>query len=334
MRMIFAALAAASLAAPAAADPISALVVFGDSNVDIGRAAAEFASNTADGRVPPPGTVAGRASDGPLLPEFVAERLRVPQLNFAWSGATAGETNAVGVMSGAADMLRTGALAQIAEFEAGLDGRQADAEALYLVFAGSNDLVRADKDDQGAVDVAVEAARTHLATAVRRLTVLGAERIVLATRTPRPVLSDAPRPAEEPDPAARNDAAGRQLNAAIRDLVAELDAALDARVRLFDDYAVIRAVIAASPGPGGFEPYSSDPSQFCVRRGDCGGLVNYDGAHKTSAVHARLAEHFVEQLDLTPAAPAPVPATAWALLLGATALVSLRRLRRRGAARP
>ena len=102
------ALAAVSTAAPAGAVPISQLVVFGDSNVDIGRLTAELASDTDDGRVPPPNTVAGRSSDGPILPELVAGALGVPQLNFAWGGATAGETNIVGPLLDAPDVLPTG----------------------------------------------------------------------------------------------------------------------------------------------------------------------------------------------------------------------------------
>ena len=118
---------------------------------------------------------------------------------------------------------------------------------------------------------------------------------------PRPILSDAPRPADEPDPAARDDAAGRQLNAAIADLADALDAELPARVRLLDAYAVIRGVIDASPEPGGFEPYSPDPSHRCVARRDCSALIDYDHVHKTSAVHAVLAQHLVAMLDPTAA---------------------------------
>ena len=323
MRVLPAALAlsAVSLAAPAAAAPISQLVVFGDSNVDIGRLSAELAGDANDGQVPPPNTVAGRSSDGPILPEYVVGALGVPQLNFAWGGATAGETNIVGALFDAPDVLPTGTLSQIDEFEAALMGAPADADALYLVFAGSNDLFFADKDDQGEVDAAVASAEANLTDAVTRLAGLGAEDIVVATRTPRPVLSDAPRPAEEPDTEARNDAAGRQLNAVIRDLVPELDADLGAEVALFDDYAIIRGIIDASFAPGGFEAYSPNPSQFCISRDDCSDLINYDAAHKTSAVHAVLADRFVERFDLTPVAPIPLPAAGWLLLVGAGGLI-------------
>ena len=157
--------------------------------------------------MPPPNTVAGRSSDGPILPEYVVGRLGVPQFNFAWGGATAGETNIVGALFDAPDVLPTGTLSQIDEFEAALMGAPADADALYLVFAGSNDLFFADKDDQAEVDAAVDAAEANLTEAVTRLAGLGAEDIAVATRTPaapcsrtplaRPT-SPTPRPATTP----------------------------------------------------------------------------------------------------------------------------------------
>ena len=114
----------------------------------------------------------------------------------------------------------------------------------------------------------------------------------------------------------------------IRDLVPELDAALGAEVGLFDDYAIIRGIIDASFAPGGFEAYSSDPAQFCIERDDCSDLVNYDAAHKTSAVHAVLADRFVERFDLTPVAPIPLPAAGWLLLVACGGLVGFDRHRR------
>ena len=294
-------LAAALLAAPAAADPVSRLVVFGDSNVDVGRLAAEMASDPADGRLPPPGTVGERLSDGPLLPEHAAEALGVPMVSHAWAGATAGQVNLAALRLGLSDALPTGTLAQIDEFEAGLPDGAADARALYLVAAGSNDLFPADKDDPAAVDAAVAGATANLEAAVRRLDGLGARRIVLVARTPRPVLSDAPRPDQEPDPAARDDAAGRQFNAALAGLAAGLDAELAAQVSLLDAYAAIREIVEGSGAPGGFEPYSADPSRYCVVRPECGALVNYDHVHKTSAVHAVLARRLLADLGLAPA---------------------------------
>ena len=200
------ALSVPSLPAPS----VTRLVVFGDSNVDIGRVAAEFASGQFDdGVLPPPNTVNGRSSDGSIIPEYVADRVGIPQLNFAYGGATSGATNILGSVF--PDLLHTGTLSQLDEFEARLDGAPADPTTLYLIWAGSNDLLRADKNDQAAVDAAVDGAIANLTLTVERLTALGARHIVVATRTSRPVLSDAATPSVEANPQARDDAAGRQV---------------------------------------------------------------------------------------------------------------------------
>ncbi len=329
-----AAFAVATVAtAPAMALTISSFVVFGDSNVDIGRLSAELAGDPTDGVVVPPNTVAGRSADGTILPEFLSQRVGVPQLNFGWGGAQAGPDNIVGILNPAApDTLATGTLSQIDEYEAMLGGALADHRALFLVFAGSNDLFFPDKNDQAAVDAAVASADAYLRTAVTRLTDLGAQNIVVATRTPRPVLSDAATISDEPDPEARNDAAGRQLNAAIASMVAELDLTLSSNLLLFDSYSIIREIIAES-GSNGFLAYTSDPADFCVVPGlpprpDCSQLINYDAAHKTSAVHSVLADRFIEQFSI---APIPLPAAGWMLLmaLGGLGVVRARRAAKR-----
>lgn len=325
-------LAATSFAiAPASALSINSFIVFGDSNVDIGRLSAELAGNPADGVAVPPNTVAGRSSDGTILPEFLVDRVGVPQLNYGWGGAQAGPDNIVGILiPGATDTLKTGTLSQIAEFNLFLGGGAADEDALYLVFAGSNDLFFANKNDQAAVDSAVASADASLRTAVTQLSDLGARNIVVANRTPRPVLSTASSVSEEANPAARNDAAGRQLNTAIAALVTDLNSALPADVLLFDVDAIIREIIAGS-GTNGFDLYSDAEADYCnppgsPQRADCSTLINFDGAHKTSAVHSVLANRFVEQFDLKAISPSPVPlpAAGWLLIAAVGGLGAMR----------
>lgn len=277
---------------------VSHLVFIGDSNLDIGRMLTEREGDTQDGKVVPPNTVGGRYSNGDILPEYLSQRLGLEQTNYAWGGATSGMTNIAGA-AGASDVSDTGALAQMAEFEAALGGRRADPDALYMVMAGSNDLARVDKSDQAAIDAAIEGVLVNLRTTVTKLDELGAGFIVVGTRTPRPVLSDHDRASEEPDADAKNDAAGRQLNIAIRQLVADLDAELVADVEVFDFYEGIRDVIENAEAYG-LAPYSPDPAHFCTAEGqsDCSRLINHDAAHKTSAVHAILADKFIEQFGL------------------------------------
>lgn len=296
---------AASLLAACSTTPytpetdISQIVAIGDSNLDIGRMYTERAGDVDDGAVPPPNTVGLRSSNSTILPEFLSDRLGIPQLNYAWGGATSGQTNIV-ALRGMPDARNTGALAQMDEFIEDLSGQPADPDALYIVFAGSNDLALVDKNDQAAIDRAVDGAIVNLSSVVHMLALQGAQKIVVATRTPRPVLSDIDRPENEPNEGARNDASGRQMNNLIRDLVTKLDEELAADVALFDAYAVIRD-IADNAEAYGFEAYSSADEDFCTaRREDCDVLVNYDAAHKTSAVHSIMADKFIAQFELRP----------------------------------
>ena len=286
--------------------------------------------------VVPPNTVAGRSADGKILPEFLVERVGVPQQNYSWGGAQAGTDNIVGALFGAPDTVKTGTLSQIDEFEAFLGSNVAPKNALYLVFAGSNDLFFADKNDQAAVDAAVASADASLRTAVTRLSDLGARNIVVATRTPRPVLSDAATVSAEPDPDARNDASGRQLSTSIAALVGDLDTTLSADVLLFDAYEIIREIIAGA-GTNGFDAYSDASTDYCnppggPQRADCSTLINFDGAHKTSAVHSVLADRFIQQFSLqTTPAPVPLPPSL-SLMLGGIAALGLYRRHARKAA--
>ena len=333
MRQFILALALAGLATTGAqAKPVSALYVFGDSNVDIGRLDAELSGDPNDGAVVPPNTVAGRSSDGALIVEYIVERTGVGQENYAWGGATTGTDNIVGALvPSAPDTLPTGTLSQLAEFEAMLGAGPADPKGLYLLWAGSNNLFFIDKSSQTGNEAAVQEAVGDLTETVTRLDAAGAKHIVIATRATRPVLSNSSTPWTLPDldpvtPGVQNpelnDASGNFLNAAIRGLVPTLDAIVDSKVALFDADAVIRDIIADS-GANGFLPYDDSPSAYCIMNADCSNLINWDGAHKTSAVHAVMADVFIDQFGIV---AIPLPAGAWLYLaaLGASSVVALR----------
>lgn len=320
---------AAVLSGPVSALTVSQFVIFGDSNVDIGRLASDPVPG--DGMVPPPNTVGGRSSNGPIIPEFLVERTGVGQLNFSFGGATSGTDN---VVTGNPDMIPTGLLSQVSEYEALVGPGGADPGALYLLWAGSNDLLFIDKSSQAANEAAVAGVKSNLTDAVDRLAALGAMNIVIATRATRPILSDSAEPWALPDldlltPGLQNpelnDASGNYLNAMIRDLVSELDTAMAAQISLFDSDMVIRDIIANAEALG-FLPYDGSEAGYCINNIDCSRLINYDGAHKTSAAHALIAEAFIEQFDLpTVPAPVPLPAAGWLLGAGGLTLFVLRR---------
>ena len=336
-------LATTGMAHMAEAIPVDELIVLGDSNVDIGRAASPLVRDGLPG-LPPLNTVGGRSSDGTIIPEFIAERVGVSQLNFAWGGARSDRVNIIG-----GEATFTGLERQVDEFVDLLAGSPANPGALYLLWAGSNNLFGdivsggfelLDKASETDVMAAVSGVVDDLADAVTRLTDLGARNIVVANRATRPVLSDSTTPWTLPDldPALDgvqnpelNDAAGNALNDAIDALIPGLDAGLSSDVFLFDADAYIRDIIAAS-GTNGFLRYSDDPAAYCVAQadGDCSDLINYDGAHKTSAVHSILADDFIAEFDLTAApAPIPLPAAGWLMLAPLGGLMAMRRRRHR-----
>lgn len=219
---------------------ISCLTFFGDSNVDIGRAASP---ETYDGDdvLPPPNTVGGRSSDGPIIPEYLSDRLGVEQLNFGWGGAQSGRYNVIG-----GEAVETGLLQQIGEFETRLGDDRADLNSLYVLWAGSNELIGSfstpdlafetlDKSNEEAVKDTAARVRENLTQAVTELDELGAQNTIVANRTTRPVLADSamPRALPDLDPDVAgvqnpelNDASGNYLNAILADLVLELDASL------------------------------------------------------------------------------------------------------------
>jgi len=200
----------------------SQLVAFGDSNVDTGNLFGSF------------GVPGGRSSNGKLVTEYVAETFGVSLQNFAWGGATSGTTNVVG-----GSVINTGLLSQLTAFQSGLGGNPADATALYIVWAGSNDLVGANFTNPADVQNRIDGVVSNLTNALTQLDTWGAEHVLVATRTPRPdLLGD-------------NDKAGQKLNDAMRSLVPTLDGSLGARIELFDAYAQV-ADMVNNPGKYGF----------------------------------------------------------------------------------
>ncbi|MEM1130073.1 MAG: SGNH/GDSL hydrolase family protein [Pseudomonadota bacterium] len=305
----------AGIAVPSTAATVSQIVVFGDGNVDIGRAASE--TDPRDGVIPAPSTVGGRASDGWLLPEYVADQLGVPQVNYGVEGATTGTTTTG--QNDLDDLYGTGLLSQVQEFTDSLGGALADSEALYVIWAGAADLIGVNTSNTAAISAAITRAQTNLDAAVRALAASGADHIVLATAPPRPDVSDADEPIFEPNFFEKADAATRELNATITELAADLNADLSADIGLFDSYGVIRGLIDGS-GTNGFDVYSHRSSAYCVNNVDCSGLINWNANYKTTAAHGALADSFSAQFNLGAGTggdtPAPVPLPASVILLG------------------
>ncbi|MCU0896979.1 MAG: SGNH/GDSL hydrolase family protein [Burkholderiales bacterium] len=262
--------------APAGAFPVSQVIVFGDSNVDNGNLRALFGPG-----VNPPPNFGGRNSNGIVVVEYLAAGLGVPLKDFAYSGAT---TGAPGLSP-----LIPNTLTQIQTYFGTLGGGMADPNALYIYWAGSNDILLATTPP-GALQSKINGAVANIDTALRQLDAKGARHILVATRTPRP------------DLASVDNQNGIALNAAIKTLVLADDQQLAADIQIYDAYASIEDMVL-NPAKYGF----TQPTALCINNNpgsdNCAndlsvaaGYINWDAAHKTTRVHQIMAQQIIVQI--------------------------------------
>ncbi|GAA0078246.1 cholinesterase ChoE [Clostridium sp. CTA-5] len=115
----------------------------------------------------------GRYSNGNTAVEVLAKKMGVPLTNYATGGATTGESNYSDWMD---HLGNTGVLGQIDKFENSLNGKQADSEALYFIFASANDYFKfVDYQMPGKVEAVADEAVDNIKMSVRKLSKLGAK---------------------------------------------------------------------------------------------------------------------------------------------------------------
>jgi phospholipase/lecithinase/hemolysin len=266
---------------------VSGLVVFGDSNVDMGFADpdGDSASHYTYGLVLPPPHVDGRACNGPVVVEYAAESLGVPLSNYAVGGATTGTLNVIALLAPGAfpDAETTGVLNQLAKFEESLVHGRADKKAVYIVWAGSNDLILASA---ATAPAKVDQAIANIDYTVNRLAELGARKILVATRTTRPDLYS------------EDNINGVLFNSALRVEVEALQDSLKANVQIFDAFDYITDMMY-NPEDYGF----TNTTDLCFDAPECNsdpevaaGYVAWDAPHKTTRVHEILSEIMVDQI--------------------------------------
>lgn len=105
---------------------ISQVIAFGDSLFDTGNV--------------------GRFSDGPVVPEYLADALGVGLTNFAAGGAISGGLRDVTLPNGTVVTV-PGLQTQVGQFVGGLGTVEADPDALYLVWVGANDYLSGGATD-------------------------------------------------------------------------------------------------------------------------------------------------------------------------------------------
>jgi phospholipase/lecithinase/hemolysin len=269
--------------ASAAAGPFSGLVVFGDSLSDVGN----IAQATLD-IYPGPYYDNDRFSNGPVWVEELSidlgfgaiQRSTAGGNDFAYGGA---QTTGTGGFNG---IFIRDVDEQVSQF---LNTRTVDPGALFVVYAGANDLLG------GQTNVSVPVG--SLVNDIGRLVAAGARQFLVPTL---PLLGFTPRFNDNPTLAAQYDLRSEQFNAG-------LDAALDGLAAgnlelvfyrldvaaLFADaiadpaaYGLANVTDAAAPGlePGDSSYNTSqivpNPNQYLF----------WDEVHPTATVHAVLAE--------------------------------------------
>ncbi len=272
----------AILTVSAAAGPFSQLVIFGDSLSDVGNL--EAAINL----YPGPYYYDGRFSNGPVYAEALSAGLGLGTSvrstaggdNFAYGGAkTAGTGGLEGIFIRDIDE-------QVTQY---LNTRSADPSALYLVFAGSNDLV----GGQTNVDVPVN----NLAADMSRLIDAGAQNFFVFNL---PWLGYTPRYNGSPTTFDIYNTRSQQFNTSLSTMLDGLESGNPAlSVFGFDVAALFNEAIADPQAFGltnvtdaaapGLQPGASsyDTNQIAPNANE---YLFWDDLHPTAAVHAILSQ--------------------------------------------
>lgn len=305
--------------ATAANGPYSAVVVFGDSLSDNGN----LYALTGGAYPPSPAYYAGRFSNGPVAVEHLAAGLGAPLVDLAVGGATTGLFNG-NFLPQQPGLGTTGLLSQLGGFATGLNGAPADANALYVVWAGANDFLHPTSlPPEASALIAV----ANLSQSVNALYDMGARHFLLPLL---PDLGQTPRALGDADPTASPLATGLSLsfNQLLGQAYATLATSLTgATLTVFDTFAN-QHLLANTPG------LFTNTGSACLFTPACAaspataaGYMFWDDVHPTATTHAAFAQQMLAQL-----APVPEPQTLLMMATGVLVLlgVSARRRVRQG----
>lgn len=305
-----------SFHAAAHAGPVTKIVVFGDSLSDPGNLYA--ASGNTDPPTPP--YYEGRFSNGPIWVDYMAPRYGIAVESHAVGGATTGTHNIANQTPGQ----YAGLQQQVQGWTAAQPGG-ADPDALYMIWAGSNDFSLLPPDatpDQIGLFFAETIG--NLLNAAATLYASGAQKVMIGN-VPDIGLT----------PQAREAGIGEQLSLLVQSFNAQLVAEVErlfTEALILDSFGMLHEILAMAEDLG-----LTNLTDACLVRGASISLCDdpeahmfWDGMHPTSGVHEIFAARMASLL-----APAQVSEPAvWPLVLAVLPLVFLLRRRRAGFARP
>src|SRR5262245_8658145 len=280
-----------SLVSAATAGPYSQLIVFGDSLSDVGNIAqATF------GTTPGPYYWNNRFSNGPVYVESLDTGLGLPLItrstgggnDFAYGGA---QTSGTGGLNG---IFIKDLDEQVTQF---LSTRTADPNALYLVFAGANDLIN------GQTNVSVPISRVQ--AQLNKLVTAGARKFFVANLPP---LGYTPRFNTSPATFAQYNSLSAQFNTSLGTMLDNLQAGNAALTIRRLDVASLFSQAIANPAAYGLTDVThsaapgltSGTSSYDTTKiaPNANQYLFWDDLHPTATVHAELAQYALVQLML------------------------------------
>jgi len=265
---------------PGQGAPFTGIVAFGDSLSDTGNA---FALTM--GAFPPePFYYEGHFSNGNIWIEYLAGEMRLdPEsvVNYAVGGATTGSENAT--VPGLPGLQR-----EIDQFESDLGRKSADKRALYIVWAGANDIFVGLESGIAGAYAATPTAVSNTKCAVQRLHDVGARRIMVVNL---PDLGLTPSFNFPPPLAEAISDLSDFYNGSLDLALGELEAEGIETIRV-DSASVLRDV-AANPGEFGF---SNVTDAYLTTGGDPSGFLFWDSVHPTTNGHFFIADEAMRTL--------------------------------------
>jgi phospholipase/lecithinase/hemolysin len=235
----------------------------------------------------------GRWTNGPTAVEVLSQNLNVDLKNYSVGGATSGYENYHSWLVD--DKYKTGLLGQVKKFETELKGNSANPEALYFIFASSNDYFYTfDNEDSVSTEELSTNTVKNITTAITKLQKLGAKKFMVVNS---PELSKIPWEFIT----SRFDSSKDFSNAVNEKLPVELDKLTDSMTSILQyDYTKIEGKIFKDPSSYGISeiirPYQRTYPDTVKGTGNVDTYYYYDEWNPTKAVHGIVGDDMADKV--------------------------------------